>query len=44
MILTIAVRLKADYLVTANEAFRKITEVSLVMPTNQYLLHCKDEA
>lgn len=34
VILAMAVRLKAEYLVTADEAFRKITEVSIAMPTD----------
>jgi len=34
VILAMAVRLKAECLVTADEAFRKITEVSIAMPTD----------
>jgi predicted nucleic acid-binding protein len=34
VVLAVAVRLKADHLVTADEAFRKITEVSVIMPTD----------
>lgn len=34
VVLAVAVRLKADCLVTADEAFRKITEVPIAMPTD----------